>query len=134
MEADSVMKFILESFRDGEVVKAFIDHILDDILTPALKFRDEEIQELRKQLKAKNDELTDLKLKLDDQEQYNRKHCLVVKGVSERNNEDANKVVTELAAAAGVEIAATDIDVGTASGAVGQPELPMQLPPESLTT
>lgn len=111
MDADSVKRFILESFKDREVVKAFSDHILDEILTPALKFRDEEIQALRKQIKAKDDEMSELRQKMDEQEQYSRKYCLVVKGVAEKNNEDTGKVVTDLAAAAGVSVKTTDIDV-----------------------
>ena len=111
MDAESVQKFILESFRDREVVKAFSDHILDAILTPALKFRDDEMQALRNQMKAKDDEISELRQRLDDQEQYSRKYCVVFKGVVEKGSEDAGKIVTDLAAAAGVRLETTDIDV-----------------------
>ena len=122
MDAEDIKKFILESFKSREVVKAFCDHILDDILTPALKFRDDEIQALRREMKAKDDEINDLKQKIDEQEQYSRKYCLVVKGVAEKVNENTSETVTDMAAAAGVQLSTTDIDVVHRLRSRAQPE------------
>ena len=96
MDHEAIKKSILDSFRDREVVKAFTEHILDDILTPALKFRDDEIQALRNELKAKDDEISELRQMFDDQE---------------KPSEEPNKLVSDMAAAAGVQVSATDIDV-----------------------
>lgn len=122
MDAEDIKKFIMESFKSRDVVKAFCDHILDDILTPALKFRDDEIQALRKELKAKDDEINDLKQKIDEQEQYSRKYCLIVKGVAEKVNKNTSKTVTDMAAAAGVQLSTTDIDVVHRLRSRAQPE------------
>ena len=69
----------------------------------AVRTKDAEIQELR-------EELEDTKTKLNELEQYSRRLCLSVTGVPESANENTNRLVTDLAKMAGVNLSPGDID------------------------
>ena len=109
-DKSEIKQFILESLRDPDVVRTFSEHILEHVLTPALKFQDEEIGKLKKSLAEKDAEIQALKLQVDEIEQYSRKYCLNIKGLAENEDEDPIEVVTELAAKVGVPLSRTDID------------------------
>ena len=110
-ERSEVKKCILECFKDRDVIEAFSEYILEKVITPALKFQEEEIEKLRAEVKQKDAEIDALKLQVDEIEQYSRKYCLNIKGVPENENEDPVKIVTELAARAGVSVDKSDIDI-----------------------
>ena len=110
-DRSEVKKFMLECFQDREVIKAFSEYILDEVVTPVLKIQEDQIEKLRAELKQKDAEIDALKLQVDEIEQYSRKYCLNIKGVAENENEDPVKIVTELAAKAGVSVDKSDIDI-----------------------
>ncbi|KAF0313576.1 hypothetical protein FJT64_015908 [Amphibalanus amphitrite] len=106
---------ILASFKDTEVIKAFTEHILSEVLGPAIKKelakRDEKIEVLQKQLDEKVSEVDGLKMQIDEIEQYSRKYCINIKGVPETQREDPIEIVMNIANGIGVTLQASDIDV-----------------------
>ena len=115
-DKSEVKKFMLECFKDRDVIEAFSEYILDKVVTPVLKFQEEQIEKLRAELKQKDAEIEALKLQVDEVEQYSRKYCLNIKGVAENENEDPLEIVTELAAKAGVSVDRRDIDIAHRTG------------------
>ena len=120
---------ILASLKDSEVIEAFTEHILMKVLGPAMKkelaSRDQKIEALQKQLDEKVSEVGDLKLQIDEIEQYSRKYCINIRGVPETSREDPIEIAMNIANGIGVSLQASDIDVahrigrpdGTARGA-----------------
>ena len=106
---------ILASFKDTEVIQAFTEHILSKVLGPAIKkelaVRDEKIEALQKRLDDKVSEIDELKIQMDEIEQYSRKYCINIKGVPETQREDPIEIVMNIADGIGVPLQATDIDV-----------------------
>ena len=110
-DRSEMKQLMLECFRDCEVIRAFSEHILEEVVTLVLKFQEEKIEKLETELKQKDAEIDALKLQVDEIEQYSRKYCLNVKGNSESENEDPVKIITELAAKVGVPVDKSDIDI-----------------------
>ena len=106
---------ILASLKDSEVIEAFTEHILMKVLGPAMKkelaSRDQRIEALQKQLDEKVSEVDDLKLQIDEIEQYSRKYCINIRGVPETNREDPIEIAMNIANGIGVSLQASDIDV-----------------------
>ena len=106
---------ILASFKDSEVIDAFTEHILSKVLGPAIKkelaHRDEKIEALQKQLDSKVSEVDDLKMQIDEIDQYSRKYCINIKGVPETQREDPIEIVMNIADGIGVSLQTSDIDV-----------------------
>ena len=65
---EEIKAHIIASFKDTEVIKAFSEHILSEIISPAikkeLKSRDEKIEALEKELKENVSEMDDLKMQI----------------------------------------------------------------------
>ena len=78
-DRSEVKKFMFERFQDRDVIKAFSEYILDEVVTPVLKIQEEQIERLRAELKQKDAEIEPLKLQADEVEQYSRKYCLNIK-------------------------------------------------------
>ena len=69
-----------------------------------------ELDDVKARCARLEDEVTLLKSKHDDIEQYSRRMCLRISGIAESENEDVNKLVLELAARVGSNIGPADID------------------------
>lgn len=112
---DEIKAHIIASFKDTEVIKAFSEHILSEIIGPAikkeLKSRDDKIEALEKRLNEKVSEVDNLKMQIDEIEQYSRKYCINVKGVPETPREDPIEIIMNIANGIGVTLQASDIDV-----------------------
>lgn len=70
----------------------------------------EEIRDLRQFKSETINEVVALKMRVDDQEQYSRRMCIRIAGIDEREEEDTNKLVLDLAAQMSVRLRPEDID------------------------
>ena len=75
------------------------------------KQKEQEIKDLKKQISLMSNGLKDLEKKVDRQEQYSRRNCLLLHGVKEGDNEDTDKIVVKLTQDdLGEEIDVADLD------------------------
>ncbi|KAF0295941.1 hypothetical protein FJT64_006546 [Amphibalanus amphitrite] len=77
--------------------------IIKSLVSEAIAERDSEIAELRQEPREVRSELNAL-------QQYSRRSCLNISGIPESENESTDRVVRDVAAAAGVTLGPTDID------------------------
>lgn len=68
------------------------------------------IEELKNAIVIKDHEIAALERRVDDLEQYSRRQCLRIFGVEEKDGEDTDKIVMEVAEKVGVTVQLTDID------------------------
>lgn len=99
----------LANLIQDQVTKAVIEHLKQTIdsntealraMQEAIHSRDQTIQELRRDVDRKTDEL----------EQYQRRQSLRVFGVAESDREDTDQLIVDLAKNIGVNIKVDDID------------------------
>ena len=84
-------------------LQSILTPIVNQAVTEAVKAKDEEIERLKR-------ELADSKLKMDEFEQYSRKHSLNIAGLPETSRESTSQLVRDLGAMIGVNIGPADID------------------------
>lgn len=69
------------------------------------------IQFLQEEVKRLNTDVIDLKMAKDEQEQYDRRECLEIKGIPVTPDEDTDKIVMNLASKIGVDVKESDLSV-----------------------
>ena len=109
MGRNSIKEDLIAAMKEGEFLE-LVRAQVKEAVAEAVAAKDEEIRELR-------EELDDTKVRLNELEQYSRRLCLSVSGVPESANESTNRLVTDLAKMAGVDVAPTDIDTSHRVGA-----------------
>ena len=102
MEAKDIKKAMMDCLKDDDVQSLLLGK-MEAIVAKAVAAKDQEIAELKDQLRRTNDQLNEL-------EQYSRRLCVNIAGVPETANESTDQLVTDLAKMAGVAIAPADID------------------------
>ncbi|MEW8544979.1 MAG: hypothetical protein AB2693_15750 [Candidatus Thiodiazotropha sp.] len=100
--------------RIAQLVKTMlhdeINQIVDLKVSSATAALQTELDDVKARCARLADEVTLLKSKHDDIEQYSRRMCLRISGIDESENEDVNKLVLEFAARVGANIGPGDID------------------------
>ena len=102
MEEGALKKAMLECLRDGEI-QSLLREQVKAAVAEAVAAKDQEIAELRDELRRTNDQLNDL-------EQYSRRLCINISGIPETANESTDQIVTDLARMAGVAVTPADLD------------------------
>lgn len=78
------------------------------------------IEALESELKTTKEKLSSTEKRLDQLEQHSRQNCLVISGVPEKENENTDSLMLDVAKAAGVQLSPDDIDrshrMGRATG------------------
>ena len=102
MEAGELRKMMKECLKDDEIQSLLLGK-MEAIVAKAVAAKDQEIADLKDELRRTNDQLNDL-------EQYSRRLCINVTGVPETASESTDQIVTDLAKMAGVTVTRADID------------------------
>ena len=107
---------LIAAFEDEEVMAVLKERVLGplirDAVAAAVVKKDEEIAALKEEVGKLSEQVNDL-------EQYSRRQCLNFSGIPEQQNENTDKLVIEIAKAAGVNVKPDDIDV---SHRIGKPK------------
>ena len=114
MSSEGLMDSLLECMQSEKYLKVLREQVLAPIInglvTDALAKRDKEISDLQEELREARSELKEVRSELNALEQYSRRSCLNISGMPEAATESTDRVVLDVAAAAGVTLAPTDID------------------------
>ena len=146
VSTDKIVKDILQELTHNDQYKSLLQTVIENVIERKLaKISDElekqevKIFDLESQLEEQkaemaavkkastesNRQVEQLKLQLNDQEQYSRRNCIRVFGIQEEPNEDCTSKVITLAKNIGVTLLPTDIDrshrVGKSSSPTGPP-------------
>ena len=100
---DSELKKALLEFLKDEGIQSLLREQAKMAVAEAVAAKDNEIAELKEQLRRTNEQLNDL-------EQYSRRLCMNISGIPETAGESTDRIVTDLASLAGVNITPADID------------------------
>ena len=129
--------FVDKDFLQG--LQEALAPALEAVVSRALELRDAKIAALEQELsaakatlassqemlKASERQLAAVEVEIDQIETENRKNCLVISGVPELPDENTDRLVVEVAQAAGVTLSATDLDrshrFGKQRGTIDQP-------------
>ena len=107
---------LIAAFEDEEVMAVLKERVLGplirDAVAAAVAKKDEEIAALKEEVGKLSEQVNDL-------EQYSRRQCLNFSGIPEQQNENTDKLIIEIAKAAGVNVKPDDIDV---SHRIGKPK------------
>ncbi|KAE8751880.1 hypothetical protein FOCC_FOCC001357 [Frankliniella occidentalis] len=121
----------VSEMEKGEL-ESLIAKIVQDALKPltgSLKTLTDEVVNLKKELKAKDDKIDKLEnfveTRLDELEQYGRRNNLRIFGVQEKEDENTDDIVIDLAQKMGVEIDGSFIDRSHRVGKRGSPNRPI---------
>lgn len=107
---------LIAALKDDEVAELLKERVFGPIVREAVAAlcakKDEEINALKEEVSKLSEQVNDL-------EQYSRRQCLNFSGIPEQQNENTDKLVMEVAKAAGVTVKPDDIDV---SHRIGRPK------------
>ena len=107
---------LVAAFEDEGVIAVLKERVLGplirDAVAAAVAKKDEEIAALKEEVGKLAEQVNDL-------EQYSRRQCLNFSGIPEQQNENTEKLIIEIAKAAGVNVKPDDIDV---SHRIGKPK------------
>ena len=104
MKPAAVKKALMEHLRDDDEVQALLAEQIRAAVAEAVADRDQEIADLKQQLKCTS-------LQLNELEQYSRRLCVNVSGVPETAGESTDRVVMDLARMAGVAVTPDSADI-----------------------
>ena len=111
MPDKSLTESLIECFSNDSVVAAVeklmtpvVNRAVEAAVAPAVASKDAEIRTLKDDLRRVTQQLNDI-------EQYSRRLCVNISGIPEDPNEDAKKIVRELADITGAHLEPTDVDV-----------------------
>ena len=94
---------VMEDETFQSIINKHVETAVKMAVAKAVSERDAEIRELK-------EELTEVKMKINDIEQYSRRLCLNVSGIPEAGGESTDQLVTDVAKMVGVAIEPRDID------------------------
>ena len=107
MQFERVKDTAIECFNDENFIARLQDKLLGPIasrhVAEAVRAKNQEIDHLRFQLTAARAEI-------DNLEQYSRRNTLTISGLPEKERENTDALVMDLAKAAGVTVAMADLD------------------------
>ena len=109
---DPAIKAIRDLFDEWEATRLIpaIEAAVSKAVEQATAERDAKIAALEEQLSKTQEELRSTVIRLDQLESYSRRNCINISGVPEAAGESTDELVLDVARAAGVNIAPTDID------------------------
>ena len=109
---DPAIKAIRDLFDEWEATRLIpaIEAAVSKAVEQATAERDAKIAALEKQLSKTQEELRSTVIRLDQLESYSRRNCINISGVPEAAGERTDELVLDVARAAGVNMAPTDID------------------------
>lgn len=111
-----IQKMVTESLQQGNVLQAITNLIKETVasavsqLQKALEENTNVMRDLRVAVEERDRTITAMQTKIDDLEQYQRRQCLRIFGVEEKQNEDTDQIVMQVAQKIGVELNIHDID------------------------
>ncbi|KAF0303875.1 Vacuole membrane protein 1 [Amphibalanus amphitrite] len=107
MHQDDIKNSVAQCFEDDGFIARLREKLLAPIISQcvaeALQTRDREIEQLRAQLSAAQNDV-------DSLEQYSRRNSLMITGLPESARESTDALVIDLAKAAGVTVTVADLD------------------------
>ncbi|KAF0287561.1 hypothetical protein FJT64_014026 [Amphibalanus amphitrite] len=107
MHQDDIKNSVAQCFEDEGFIARLREKLLAPIISQcvaeALQTRDREIEQLRAQLSAAQNDV-------DSLEQYSRRNSLMITGLPESARESTDALVIDLAKAAGVTVTVADLD------------------------
>lgn len=104
---------VMQALQDKGMLATLAALVKDTIVSEMRKTLEENtrvISELKDALVEKDKTIGVLENKIDDLEQYQRRQCLRVFGVSETDGEDTDKLAIDVAKKIGVDLSVNDID------------------------
>lgn len=104
---------VMQALQDKGMLATLAALVKDTIVSEMRKTLEENtrvISELKDALVEKDKTIGVLESKIDDLEQYQRRQCLRVFGVSETDGEDTDKLAIDVAKKIGVDLSVNDID------------------------
>ena len=109
---DPAIKAIRDLFDEWEASRLIpaVEAAVSKAVAQATAERDAKIDALEKQLSKTQQELNNTVIRLDQLEAYSRRNCINISGVPEGADEKTDELVLDVAKAAGVSLALTDID------------------------
>ena len=107
MHQDDIKNSVAQCFEDEGFIARLREKLLAPIISQcvaeAVQTRDREIEQLRAQLSAAQNDV-------DSLEQYSRRNSLMITGLPESARESTDALVIDLAKAAGVIVTVADLD------------------------
>lgn len=135
--SDAVSKQIDTLFQDGNFIRKISQLLVESLIEPIKRAISDSIAEsvkdsVKHDLQNMTDRLDELQNKyndiediLDEQEQYSRRNCLVVHGVSENDRENTNEVIMGIIKNnLNIDVRPGDLDRSHRLGAKGRGERP----------
>lgn len=110
---ETVRRVVGEALQDTAMLQVLATLIRDQVvqeLKETITKNTTVIEELKNAIVIKDHEIAALERRVDDLEQYSRRQCLRIFGVEEKDGEDTDKIVMEVAEKVGVTVQLTDID------------------------
>ena len=110
---ETVKRVVAEAFQDTAMLQVLATLIKDQVvqeLRDTIAQNTSVIEELNKALHKKDEQIIALERRVDDLEQYSRRQCLRIFGVEEKDGEDTDKIVLDVAEKVGATVSVGDID------------------------
>lgn len=113
--SSSTITSVKEGLREALLDPAILRLLKEAVVAPLMQ----QIEELKKTVANKDQEIADLHARVDELEQYSRRNCVRISGIPAADNENTDEVTMKLGAALGVTITTDMID---RSHRVGRPD------------
>ena len=110
---ETVKRVVAEALQDTATLQVLATLIRDQVvqeLKETITKNTSVIEELRTTIQHKDEQIAVLERRVDDLEQYSRRQCLRIFGVEEKEGEDTDKIVMEVAEKVGATVVIEDID------------------------
>ena len=107
--ATKAMRALFEEWEATRLIPA-VKAAVDEAVARATAERDKKIAALEDQLCKTQLELKKTVIKLDQLEAYSRRNCINISGVPERDGEETDQLILDVAKAAGVNLKLADLD------------------------
>ena len=105
-----IIREISELRQELKEVRSERDREISELREELKEARSEQEQELKDVRSALQQELAEVRSELNELEQYSRRSCLNISGIPETATESTDRIVRDVAAAAGVTLTPADIE------------------------
>lgn len=108
-----VKKSVKDMFQDADTLQAIANIVEKTVATEVQKLVDSHVKainDLKSVIEQRDHIIEILRNKVDELEQYQRRPCLRIFGVEERDQENTDDIAVEVAQKIGVQLTTNDID------------------------
>lgn len=108
-----VKKSVKDMFQDADTLQAIANIVEKTVATEVQKLVDSHVKainDLKSVIEQRDHIIETLRNKVDELEQYQRRPCLRIFGVEERDQENTDDIAVEVAQKIGVQLTTNDID------------------------